>query len=586
AIIASSRDIIYSAGPDGRFTYVSPRVKDYGYTPEELAGRSIFDFVHPDDLGPIKATFARAMKTGRAMPLVCCRLRKKNGSFFHTEQKSGTVMRGGRPVLITGVVRDVTWKRGAEIALKESEGKYRALFEASRDALMLIEAGTWKFTQANQETLKLFGQHDEASFVKLTPWSLSPKYQPDGKLSSAKAVRMLEQAFAKGSNSFEWLHKRNDGTPFPAEVLLTRVDMAGKSLLLAGVRDIAVRKKTEELLRQNERFLDSVVDNIPDMVFVKDAKDLRFVRLNKAAEILLGVSAKDLLGTSDHDNFPPKEAGFFRKMDRKVLAEKNLLDIPEEQIHTKAGEKLLHTKKIPILDNAGKPLYLLGISEDITERRRMEKLLIENEETLRQIFETSSDAITLKGMTGRYLKVNKAFSELFRVDRKNMLGRTPQEVFPPEMAADIKNDDNEVIKTGKTILMSKEWPTPSGKKYLSVARTPIRGANRKTIGILSVTRDITLIKKMETELAVARATEALSKVARPMAHDFNNALTAIMGYASLIDDELTADNPIKTEIMQIMKAVRRAAVLTSDFQDFARNPKLPDDEKAGPGGQR
>ena len=120
--------------------------------------------------------------------------------------------------------------------------------------------------------------------------------------------------------------------------------------------------------------IQSIVENIPDMIFVKDAKHLRFVLFNKAAEDLLGYSRENLIGKSDYDFFTPKEAEFFIRMDREVLRRGALLDIPEEPIHTRRkGIRILHTKKIPILDRSGKARFLLGISEDVTDQKRLEK---------------------------------------------------------------------------------------------------------------------------------------------------------------------------------------------------------------------
>ena len=126
-----------------------------------------------------------------------------------------------------------------------------------------------------------------------------------------------------------------------------------------------------------ERFLRSVVENVPVMVFVKDAARLQFVRVNKAEEQILGLTREQLIGRTDYDFFPKDEADFFVGNDRKVLAEGNLLDIPEETIQTSRGTLTLHTKKIPLLDDEGRPKYLLGISEDITERKRAERELRE-----------------------------------------------------------------------------------------------------------------------------------------------------------------------------------------------------------------
>ncbi|NDD27292.1 MAG: PAS domain-containing sensor histidine kinase [Proteobacteria bacterium] len=119
-------------------------------------------------------------------------------------------------------------------------------------------------------------------------------------------------------------------------------------------------------------FLSAIIENLPNMVFLKDARDLNFVLLNRAAEDLIGLSREKLLGRNDYDFFPAAEADFFTQKDRAVLASGALLDIPEESLHTVSGVRLLHTKKVPINGPDGTPRYLLGISEDITERRAVE----------------------------------------------------------------------------------------------------------------------------------------------------------------------------------------------------------------------
>jgi PAS domain S-box-containing protein len=118
-----------------------------------------------------------------------------------------------------------------------------------------------------------------------------------------------------------------------------------------------------------DAFLDSIIENIPAMVFVKDAATLTFVRFNRAGEELLGRSRETMLGKNDLDFFPREQAEFFQERDREVLASGRLVDIPEEPIETPRGQRWLHTKKIPILGERGEPRYLLGISEDITERK-------------------------------------------------------------------------------------------------------------------------------------------------------------------------------------------------------------------------
>ncbi|WP_338046747.1 ATP-binding protein [Polyangium spumosum] len=145
-----------------------------------------------------------------------------------------------------------------------------------------------------------------------------------------------------------------------------------------------------------DSFLDSIVEHIPHMVFVKDAAELRFVLFNRAGEELLGLRRDALIGKNDADLFPTEQAAFFVAKDREVLSGKRLVDISEEPIHTRRGLRVLHTKKIPIVDGRGEPRFLLGISEDITERKLLEERIRRADERQR-ILAQASAALTPDG---------------------------------------------------------------------------------------------------------------------------------------------------------------------------------------------
>ncbi|GAC1531281.1 MAG: hypothetical protein NVS3B12_07020 [Acidimicrobiales bacterium] len=147
--------------------------------------------------------------------------------------------------------------------------------------------------------------------------------------------------------------------------------------LAATLEEVAtLLRERERELRQSEAFLDSIVDNIPSMVFAKNADDLRFVLFNRAGEDLVGIGRDEMLGKNDADLFPSDQAEFFMSKDRETLARDEVVDIAEEPIETRThGTRALHTRKVPIGGRDGAPRFLLGVSEDITDAKEAERVL-------------------------------------------------------------------------------------------------------------------------------------------------------------------------------------------------------------------
>ena len=228
--------------------------------------------------------------------------------------------------------------------------------------------------------------------------------------------------------------------------------------LYRSIRYAIERKRSEEELHRMYMLLNSIVENIPHMIFLKDAKTLRFVRFNRAGEDLLGYSRDELLGKCDYDFFPKELADYFTEKDREVLHGKEVVDIPEEPLQTRhKGERTLHTKKVPLLNAVGEPDYLLGISEDITERKLADQSLRASEQRFRALFENMLNGFAYcemlfddqnRPVDFRYLSVNKAFGRLTGL--KEVVGKSVTEVIPGirELSPELFEIYGRVARTG------------------------------------------------------------------------------------------------------------------------------------------
>jgi len=260
-----------------------------------------------------------------------------------------------------------------EEALRASEEKFSKAFHCSPAIAGISDLMTGEYIEVNQAFYDKLGFTPGEVIGKMA----SEVIHMDLEFRNRVITKMKSQGYIRDEEAVIYTKDRT-----PRNVLLSAeiIEIAGKKYNYTNAIDISERKQAEESLRESEKFLRTVVENIPDMIFVKDANELRFVRINKAGEELLGYSREELVGKNDYDFFPKKEAEFFTTKDRNAISSREPLDIPEEPIKTKyKGERILHTKKITIFDEEKNPKYLLGISEDITERKHAEeeRLLLE-----------------------------------------------------------------------------------------------------------------------------------------------------------------------------------------------------------------
>lgn len=201
----------------------------------------------------------------------------------------------------------------------------------------------------------------------------------------------------KSSYRDDEIYWRKDGSSFPAVYWSYPVLQEGRVQgAVITFLDVTEQMRVKGELRHSQVLLDSIVENIPAMVFLKRAEDLRFELFNLAGEQLLGYSRNDLLGKNDSDLFPKAQADFFMQKDREVLESRRLLEVPEEPIKTADGqEKWLHTFKVGLYDETNRPTHLLGISVDITATKLMKDELRQQQKVLTEALEGTIHTVSM-----------------------------------------------------------------------------------------------------------------------------------------------------------------------------------------------
>jgi PAS domain S-box-containing protein len=273
-----------------------------------------------------------------------------------------------------------------------------------------------------------------------------------------------------------------------------------------------VKERTVEL-EQTQNFLNSIIEQLPFMLFIKDAKELRFIQFNRAGEEMIGLTQKEMLGKNDHDFFPREQADFFTSKDRAVLNSGKILDIAEEPIQTPRGTRWLYTRKLPIFGVDGQPKYLLGVSEDITERKAAEEALRKSEEQFRLLFDLAPTGMAITGLDGKILRANQACCSILGYTAEALHALTLAEVtHPDDLAATLDLREQLVHGEIPSFQMEKRLIARGGQiLHVILQSTLVRDSQGAPLHFIGQIVDITARK--QAEAAVRESEEKFRQLA-------------------------------------------------------------------------
>ena len=457
------------------------------------------------------------------------------------------LQKGGRPAPqfaeLEHKIKQAVHQKRSERRINESEERYSTLFENASDAIFLIDGGV--YIDCNKKALEFFDCTRE-QLIGSRPCDHSPSGQPDGISSAEKSHTLLEAVISGAPRIFEWRHQRMDGREFDVEISLNRLDVTGRNLVLAILRDARERKQVEYALRESAQRMTNIISFLPDATFAINTEG-RVIAWNRAMEEMTGIPSDAIIGKGDYEYSLP-----FYGERRPVLIDlilsrdvtitshyatieadgTNLIsEIYVPGLYSGRGAHIWFTAS-PLIDSHGNVIGAIESIRDITARKNrenelrasyeqisameeelrsnleelvvQERVVAESEANYRALFSAMVEGHAVnelvydrngKPVEYRILQVNPAFEKIFNIPRDTAIGRNSRDVFggdePKALALYA-----DVVRTG-TSQFFDVWHPPM-KKYLAISvYSPRKGI------FATVFEDITDRRQKEQELRAA-----------------------------------------------------------------------------------
>nr|WP_285817037.1 PAS domain-containing protein [Janthinobacterium kumbetense] len=353
--------------------------------------------------------------------------------------------------------------------------------------------------------------------------------------------------------------------------------------------DISERKRSEAEFRRSKHLFGTIIENIPAMVFVKRADKLSFEMVNRHAELTLGRSREQLLGKTDHDFFPPQQASAFVSADRKLLATGQMVEIEQEAINTADGTtRHFTTRKVVLRDDAGRASHVLGVSIDITERKRATEVLHattwrleQNERFIRTVTDNLPGMVSYWGADLRCRFANKFYNEWFGRSSAELAGIHMSELLGQELF-DVYAPHVEGVLAGRPQSFERDLLDPGGQVcHTWTNYIPDFDDGGGVRGFFVLASDVSELKRTELRLhelneqmvrardKAEAASVAKSEFVANMSHEIRTPMNAIIGLARLLE-ESPLERRERSYVGKIQMATQSLLNIVNDVLDFSK----------------
>jgi PAS domain S-box-containing protein len=499
----------------------------------------------------------------------------------------------GAVVGLMGISRDITDRKRADDALQESRALFHSLVEQLPIGIFRKDR-EGRYVLVNPEFCRLKGVKEEeflgktpqeiatAEVVKQGGTGLTTKYAVTGEehheriMQTGKPIEMVEE------------YVKADGTKqFLQVVKLPVFGPDGKIIGTQGIQfDITERKQAEEALARERLLLRTLIDNLPDAVYAKDAAGRKTMANPADLKNLKCKTEAEAIGKSDFDLFPKEVAERFWADDQRVLQGQPVLQREEFFVDEKGQKHWLLTSKVPIRDQIGKITGLVGIGRDISKGKLAEEALAHERSLLRTLIDNLPDAVYAKDTAGRKLLVNQAdLKNLHFKTEAEVINKTDFDFFPKEMAEKFWADDQKVIQ-GEPVIDREEYVlTDAGeKRWLLTSKLPLRDQSGKIVGLVGIGRDITERKQAldslrsseaklrQSTIQLERSNHELQDFAYVASHDLQEPLRKIVVFGERLKEKKIEElgPEAKDYLERMQKAAARMQTLINDLLTFSR----------------